>query len=121
MSQPMLTKPVMQMAAIFAGNYLARKTSALSSEQIIKVIAQAVTLESAIGFFRLYVPIGNYQFLQDYIESILMLIAVAGTSVAYDAILQAAEGKAVNINKEDVKLGLYQGLVVAAGNIAQLY
>lgn len=120
MSQQIFSENAMQIAAIFGGNYLARKSKALESEQIIKVIAQAVTLEQSIELFR-KLPLPSYQFLTDYMESIIMLIAVASTSVVYDAILEAAQGKPVNLNKEDVKLGLMQGLIVAAGNLTNLY
>lgn len=120
MPEQIFSENVMQIVAIFGGNYLARKSKALESEQIIKVIAQAVTLEQSIEFFR-KLGLPDYGFLKDYMESIIMLIAVAATSVVYDAILEAAQGKPVNLNKEDVKLGLMQGLIVAAGNLTSLY
>lgn len=110
----------MQLAAIFTGNYLANKSKALEAEQIIKVILQSATITQAIDLMKM-VGIPEYGFLKDYMDSILMVGAIAGSSIVFDAVLEAAQGKPVNLNKEDVKKGLLQGVVVAAGNLTRLY
>jgi hypothetical protein len=110
----------MQMVALFAGNYLANKSKALSPEQLVKILAQSLTVYRVDVFMKtLKVP--EYGPVRDYMDTVYLILSVALTSIAYEAIVDAVEGKSIGFSKDELKKGLLQGLVFAAGNMVKLY
>ena len=112
-----------RLAAIFAGNYVAKKNKSLNTDQLIKVLVQAFTVDKVVDFLNLYTPDPSMgvSFLKSYTEAILIFAAVAITDIVYENAIDIVEGKKMSLSKEDLRDGIYQGAIVALAKIADLY